>query len=45
MNKLTRVILSVGAYVAKDVLGGTEETTTGVIRLRSMAKDGVLKFG
>jgi adenosylhomocysteinase len=27
-----------------DVIGGTEETTTGVIRLRSMAKDGVLKF-
>ena len=26
------------------VLGGTEETTTGVIRLRSMAKEGVLKF-
>jgi adenosylhomocysteinase len=27
-----------------DIMGGTEETTTGVIRLRSMAKDGVLKF-
>src|SRR5215510_3733368 len=27
-----------------DMLGGTEETTTGVIRLRSMAKDGVLNF-
>ena len=27
-----------------DILGGTEETTTGVIRLRSMAKDGVLNF-
>jgi adenosylhomocysteinase len=26
------------------VLGGTEETTTGVIRLRSMANEGVLKF-
>lgn len=26
------------------VLGGTEETTTGVIRLRAMAKDGALKF-
>jgi len=26
------------------IIGGTEETTTGVIRLRSMAKDGVLKF-
>ncbi len=26
------------------VRGGTEETTTGIIRLRSMAKDGVLKY-
>ncbi len=32
------------SHLAKDVIGGTEETTTGVIRLRSMAKDGVLKF-
>jgi len=28
----------------KDIIGGTEETTTGVIRLRSMAARGVLKF-
>src|SRR5262245_43677010 len=27
-----------------EVLGGTEETTTGVIRLRAMEKDGVLAF-
>ncbi|MGQ9589740.1 MAG: adenosylhomocysteinase [Planctomycetota bacterium] len=27
-----------------EVLGGTEETTTGVIRLRSMERDGVLQF-
>src|SRR5579875_830415 len=27
-----------------DVIGGMEETTTGVIRLRSMEKSGVLKF-
>lgn len=27
-----------------DVWGGTEETTTGVIRLKQMAKDGVLKY-
>ncbi|MFC1535294.1 adenosylhomocysteinase, partial [Thermodesulfobacteriota bacterium] len=27
-----------------NVLGGTEETTTGVIRLRSMEKDNVLQF-
>ncbi len=28
----------------QDMLGGTEETTTGVIRLRAMAKDNALKF-
>jgi adenosylhomocysteinase len=28
----------------KNVIGGTEETTTGVIRLRSMAKEGKLKY-
>jgi adenosylhomocysteinase len=28
----------------KGIIGGTEETTTGVIRLRSMAARGVLKF-
>ncbi|MBI3610343.1 MAG: adenosylhomocysteinase [Nitrospirae bacterium] len=28
----------------KEIVGGTEETTTGVIRLRSMAERGVLKF-
>jgi adenosylhomocysteinase len=27
-----------------DVIAGTEETTTGVIRLRAMAQDGALKF-
>lgn len=27
-----------------DILGGTEETTTGVIRLKAMEKDGVLKY-
>jgi adenosylhomocysteinase len=28
----------------KDIVAGTEETTTGVIRLRAMAKDGALKY-
>ncbi len=28
----------------ENVIGGTEETTTGVIRLRAMAKDGVLHY-
>src|SRR6202795_2635044 len=30
--------------VLDEVLGGTEETTTGVIRLRAMAKEGVLRY-
>ncbi len=30
--------------LAEKVMGGMEETTTGVIRLKAMAKDGVLKF-
>ena len=30
--------------VLEGVIGGTEETTTGVIRLRAMAKEGVLKY-
>lgn len=29
---------------ADGVLGGTEETTTGVIRLRAMAKEGLLRY-
>jgi len=30
--------------IASKVWGGTEETTTGVIRLRAMAKQGILKY-
>jgi len=30
--------------MAGGVIGGTEETTTGVIRLRSMAREGALKY-
>jgi adenosylhomocysteinase len=30
--------------VMETIVGGTEETTTGVIRLRAMSKDGALKF-
>src|SRR5206468_4465688 len=30
--------------VAEGILAGTEETTTGVIRLRAMAKDGALRY-
>jgi adenosylhomocysteinase len=31
-------------HLARQVLGGTEETTTGVIRLRAMARGGVLLY-
>ncbi|MFQ5437162.1 MAG: adenosylhomocysteinase [Anaerolineae bacterium] len=30
--------------VIGNILGGTEETTTGLVRLRAMAKDGALEF-
>ncbi|HIP71377.1 MAG TPA: adenosylhomocysteinase [Anaerolineae bacterium] len=30
--------------VLDNVIGGTEETTTGIVRLRAMAKDGALEF-
>jgi adenosylhomocysteinase len=35
---------SARASQASEIIGSTEETTTGVIRLRAMEKDGVLKF-
>ncbi len=41
---LVTMILSKRQDLLADIIGGTEETTTGVIRLRSMANDGVLKF-
>jgi len=41
---LVTTILTKQAALIPGIIGGTEETTTGVIRLRSMAKDGVLKF-
>ena len=31
-------------YLIKDIIGGAEETTTGVIRLRAMEKDKALKY-
>jgi len=33
-----------GEKLIDNVIGGTEETTTGVIRLKSMADDGVLEY-
>lgn len=41
---LVTTILTKRQELIPGIIGGTEETTTGVIRLRSMAKDGVLKF-
>ncbi|OQX01881.1 MAG: adenosylhomocysteinase, partial [Desulfobacteraceae bacterium IS3] len=41
---LVSTLHSEWAELVKQVKGGTEETTTGIIRLRSMAADGVLKY-
>ena len=41
---LVSTILSEQKQLIPNLIGGTEETTTGVIRLRSMAAKGVLKF-
>jgi adenosylhomocysteinase len=41
---LVTILLTKRADLLKDVIGGTEETTTGVIRLRAMAKDGTLRY-
>ena len=41
---LVTVLHTQKAELLPDVVGGTEETTTGVIRLKSMARDGALKY-
>src|ERR1700739_357712 len=41
---LVTLLLTKHQHLVKDVIGGTEETTTGVIRLRAMGKDGTLKY-
>jgi adenosylhomocysteinase len=41
---LVSVIHKSRRELLEDIIGGTEETTTGVIRLRAMAKDGALAF-
>jgi len=41
---LVSTILSKRKELLKDIIGGTEETTTGVIRLRAMEQDGVLAY-
>ena len=41
---LVTQLLTKRKELVPSVIGGTEETTTGVIRLRAMAKDGTLKY-
>ena len=41
---LVTTVLTKRQDVAGEIIGGTEETTTGVIRLRAMAKEGVLRY-
>ncbi|MEP6989098.1 MAG: adenosylhomocysteinase, partial [Chloroflexota bacterium] len=41
---LVSVIHKTRTELLDGIVGGTEETTTGVIRLRAMAKDNALKF-
>src|SRR3954469_23504913 len=41
---LVTVALTKRTDVVDGIIGGTEETTTGVIRLRAMAKEGVLRY-
>ena len=41
---LVSMILSDYPEIGKNILGSMEETTTGVIRLRAMERDGALKF-
>ncbi len=41
---LVTVALTKRKDAAEGIFGGTEETTTGVIRLRAMAAEGVLKY-
>src|SRR5487761_2207174 len=41
---LVTTILTKREELIPEIVAGTEETTTGVIRLRSMAKEGVLKY-
>jgi adenosylhomocysteinase len=41
---LVTMLLTKRTDLVPNVMAGTEETTTGVIRLRAMAKDGTLKY-
>jgi len=41
---LTKLVLDERKDLIKGIRGGNEETTTGVVRLRAMEKDGAMKF-
>jgi adenosylhomocysteinase len=41
---LVTILLTKRTELVPGVIGGTEETTTGVVRLRAMAKDGTLRY-
>jgi adenosylhomocysteinase len=41
---LVTVLHTKRTELLENIIGGTEETTTGVIRLRAMAEDGALKY-
>jgi adenosylhomocysteinase len=41
---LVSIALTKRTDVIEGIIAGTEETTTGVIRLRAMAKEGILKY-
>jgi len=41
---LVTTVLSKKQELISEIIGSTEETTTGIIRLRSMAEDNVLRF-
>lgn len=41
---LTKLVHGTRSELQRNIIGGNEETTTGVVRLKSMERDGVLKF-
>ena len=41
---LVKLLHTTRSEVASDVWGGTEETTTGILRLKALAQEGALKF-
>ncbi len=43
-SDVTSTIHKTRRDVMDNIIGGTEETTTGIVRLRAMAKDGALEF-